>query len=429
MARSRRPDPRAGVTPVAATPSADTPVAVAAPGERSRAEAFAIAAPGLAPLVADELRALDIAPIRVEPAGVAFAGDPVAVLRANLHSRLATRVVLRLAAFTARDFAALEREARRVPWARVLSAGDVALLSVTCRKSRLYHSDAVAERVARAITRALPAVSVHAAGGDDEEGGEGAPEDSASSAGARRQRLLVRFERDVCTVSADTSGALLHRRGWRLATAKAPLRETLAAALVASSGWPGNVPLVDPMGGAGTIAIEAALRARDLAPGLSRDFAYEHWPGADRALAARLREETAARSRPALPAPIVCADRDTGAVEATEANAVRAGVRADLTVLHQPLSAIDLAALGPRGWVVTNPPWGLRTGDPATLLALWGRLGAIIRAAGPGWTLAAVVPDPQYARELRLPLETLLRTSAGGRPVSFVRSRLPGGGG
>jgi putative N6-adenine-specific DNA methylase len=230
-------------------------------------------------------------------------------------------------------------------------------------------------------------------------------------------------------VSADTSGALLHRRGWRLATAKAPLRETLAAALIASSGWPGDVPLVDPMGGAGTIAIEAALRARGLVPGLARDFACEHWPGADRALMARLREEAAARTRPALSAPIVCADRDAGAIEATEGNATRAGVRADLTVLHQPLSAMDLAALGPRGWVVTNPPWGLRTGDPATLRALWGRLGALIRAAGPGWSLAAVVPDPQYARELRLPLETLLRTSAGGRPVSFVRSRLPGGEG
>jgi len=398
-------------------------------GDRAPTEAFAIAAPGLAPVVADELRALDIAPLRVEPAGVAFAGDPVAVLRANLHSRLATRVLLRLATFTARDFATLEREARRVPWARVLAAGDVAVLSVTCRKSRLYHSDAVAERVARAITRVLPAVSVDAARGDDEEAGEGGAEEVASVGGARRQRLLVRFDRDVCTLSADASGALLHRRGWRLATAKAPLRETLAAALIASSGWPGTVPLVDPMGGAGTIAIEAALRARGLAPGLSRDFACEHWPDADRALAARLREEAAARTRATLPAPIVCADRDAGAIEATEGNAVRAGVRDALTVLHQPLSAMDLAALGPRGWVVTNPPWGLRTGDPATLRALWGRLGALIRAAGPGWTLAAVVPDPQYARELRLPLETLLRTSAGGRPVSFVRSRLPEGEG
>jgi putative N6-adenine-specific DNA methylase len=129
----------------------------------------------------------------------------------------------------------------------------------------------------------------------------------------------------------------------------------------------------------------------------------------------------------ALPSPIVAADRDAGAIEATRTNAARAGVLDDITVLHQPLSETDLSTLGARGWIVTNPPYGVRTGDPHTLPALWGRLGAIVRGAGTGWTLGAVVPDPILARELRLPLERVLVTSTGGRQVAFMRSRAPRG--
>jgi putative N6-adenine-specific DNA methylase len=384
--------------------------------------AFAIAAPGLAPLVAHELAALGLEPLTVEAAGVAFAGTPEAVFRANCHARLASRIVVRLASFEARDFATLEREARRVPWTRVLATGTTAALSVTCRKSRLYHSGAVAERVGRAIVAAVPGTRAIEAAAEDDDASD-AP-DGAPTA-ERTQRLLVRFERDRCTVSADASGALLHRRGWRLDTGKAPLRETLAAALLVACGWPHDAPLVDPMCGAGTIAIEAALHARHVAPGLARPFACEAWPDADPALAAAVRREARARVLPAAPALIVAADRDAGAIAATRANAERAGVAADLTVLHRPLSDTALADLGPRGWLVTNPPYGIRTGDPATLAALWGRLGAVLRAGGRGWTLAAVVPDAALARELRLPLEPLLDTTTGGRPIRFVRSRSP----
>jgi putative N6-adenine-specific DNA methylase len=380
-------------------------------------EAFAIVAPGLAALAAAELQTLGVPPLVVESAGVAFAGHPEAVLRVNMHARLVSRVVVRLATFTARDFATLEKAAQRVPWARVLAPGDTALLSVTCRKSRLYHSDAVAERVARGITRALPDVRTDVATRDDDE--DVAPVPAAT----RVQRLLVRFDRDVCTISADASGALLHRRGWRLATAKAPLRETLAAALLAASGWPGDAPLLDPLAGAGTIPIEAALMARRMAPGLSRDFACEYWPGVDRSLAVRVREAARAQVLPSAPAPIVCADRDPGAIEAARANAERAGVANDLQFVQQPLSATSLDRVGPRGWLVTNPPWGIRTGDPATLRALWGSLGALVRAGGAAWTFTAVVPDPALAKELRLSLDRVLITTAGGRQVAFLRSR------
>ncbi len=389
--------------------------------EASPPDAFAIAAPGLAPLVARELETLGVSPLAVEPAGVAFAGSPEAIFRVNCWSRLASRVIVRLAAFEARDFATLEKQAQRVPWELVLANGETAALSVTCRKSRLYHSDAVAERVARGITRRLAGVRIADAAPDDGDDEASEPIDAS----ARVQRVLVRFDRDHCTISADASGALLHRRGWRLDTGKAPLRETLAAALLVASGWPGDVPLMDPMCGAGTIAIEAALRARNIAPGLARDFSCEAWPGADARVAATVRDEARKAIRPATAAPIVAADRDAGAIVATTTNAERAGVLADLTIVHQSLSLTALAAVGAHGWLVTNPPYGIRTGDPATIAALWGRLGAVLRAGGPGWTLGAVVPDPALARELRLPLDRVLATNTGGRAITFVRSRTP----
>ncbi len=412
----------------------------------ARREAFAIAAPGLAPLVAAELEAVGVQVTGVEPAGVAFSVTPRMLFRVNCWSRLATRVVVRLDTFTARDFATLEKLARRVPWGDVLRTGDVAELSVTCRKSRLYHSDAVAQRIARGIERMVPGVRAAQADSDD-DGGDG--DDIAegtdinqtdvqhnrganptvdtrakTAPDARVQRILVRFDRDVCTISADASGELLHRRGWRLDTGKAPLRETLAAALIAASEWPGDVPLIDPMCGAGTIAIEAALRARNMAPGLSRSFSCEFWPGVAASIALEEREAAKAAVREAA-APIIAADRDAGAIEATRTNAERAGVLQSVTILHQPLSDTDACSLGPSGFIVTNPPYGVRTGDPLTLSALWGRLGAVLRSAGPGWRLTAVVPDPAFAKELRLPLDRVVTTTTGGRPVAFMRSRAP----
>lgn len=393
---------------------------VSAPARHS---AFAIASPGLAPLVAAELQTLGVVVSEVERAGVAFDATPEELFRVNCWSRLASRVIVRLDRFEARDFATLEKRSRRVPWSEILAPGETAELSVTCRKSRLYHSDAVAERVARGIERSMPGVRTAAARGDEDDA-EPILHNNTSS---RTQRILVRLDHDVCTISADASGELLHRRGWRLDSGKAPLRETLAAALLVASRWPSDAPLVDPMCGAGTIAIEAALVARNIAPGLTRTYSCEFWPRVDVAIAERVRADARRAMRNAS-AVIIAGDRDAGAIEATRTNAERAGVLDVLTIVHQPLSDIGLAQYGAQGWVVTNPPYGIRTGSVDTLHALWGRLGAALRAGGPGWTLGVVVPDPSLAREIRIPLERVVNTSTGGRQIAFARSRAPRSG-
>lgn len=383
-------------------------------------DAFAVTAPGLAPFVATELTALGITAREVSDAGVAFNATAGDLARVNLWSRLSSRVLVRLATFEARDFATLEKQATRVPWSRVLAKGMTARLRVTCRKSKLYHSDAVAERVARGIERSVSGVTVEVRARDDDESVELAP----------AQLIIVRFDHDHCTISADSSGELLHRRGWRQAVAKAPLRETLAAAMLTATQWDATVPLVDPFCGSGTIGIEAALRARNIAPGLGRTFAFEQWPGADASVMQRARDEARSKILPSVGVPIVLADRDAGACDAAQANAERAGVLGDVTIAQQSLSDTDLAAIGTRGLVLTNPPYGLRVTDGNDIRSLYARLGDVLREGGTGWRAAMLVPDRQLTSQLRIPMDTVLRTANGGIAVSVemtraVSSRLP----
>lgn len=375
---------------------------------------FAVAAPGFAPLIAAECVALGLTPRAVSAAGVALDLTPIELFTLNCWTRLASRVLVRLAEFDARDFATLEKQAAWVPWARVLLPSSAVRLRVTCKKSRLYHSDAVAERVARGIAAAIAGAEVSGRARDDEE------DDGANDA-VPSQLIVVRLDRDQCTISADSSGALLHRRGWRQAVAKAPLRETLAAMMLAAVPWDGAVPLVDPFCGSGTIGIEAALRARRMAPGLGRSFAMERWPGADAAACEAVREAARVAVLPGVGAPIVLRDRDAGAIAAARANAERAGVLGDVIIEHGALSETDLAALGPRGLLLTNPPYGLRVSDGADLRGLYARLGDVLRAGGPGWQLGLLVPpDRALTGQLRVRLMSAVRTTNGGLPVELL---------
>lgn len=401
------------------------------------AVALAVTAPGLAPACAEELRALGLVVTGVDDAGVTFVATADALARAHVGSAIASRIVVRLAQFEARGFAELERHAKRVPWRQVLSGGRATSLRVTSRKSKLYHTDAIAERLWPTIVAAGGVVAAAVAGGaalpasassddDDDTGDEAGDEagNDGSNDGSNNgaQLLVVRVHRDVVTISADASGALLHRRGWRLATAKAPMRETLAAALLQVAGYDGSGPLVDPLAGSGTIGIEAARRARGLPPGLDRRFAFEQWPGHDPSALARVRaaarEEAAARA----PSPIICNDRDPGAIEAIVANATRAGVLADLDIRQGAATGVAMPA--GRGWLITNPPYGKRVTGGEDPRDLYIALGRAWRGRAPGWRVGVVAPGPML-RAFGLSLATALTTRNGGLAVSFATGRVP----
>jgi putative N6-adenine-specific DNA methylase len=326
--------------------------------------------------------------------------------RANLHLRTASRVIARVAEFGARGFPELVRQTRRQPWERYLDLERPVQLRVTCRKSRLYHSGAVAERVAEGIEKRL--------GIDGIEGIKGREDDDGSDG----QLVMVRMAHDRCLLSVDSSGELLHRRGYREATAKAPIRETLAAALLLVAEWHMDTPLLDPFCGSGTIAIEGAMLARRIASGLHRRFALMEWPDFDVGLWRRIHDEATRQVLPRAPAPILGSDRDAGAIDAARANAARAGVAADIHFDQRALSAIDPPS--EKGWVCTNPPYGVRVSERAELRNLYAQLGKVLRAKCPGWTVAMFSADARLDRATGLSLRSILGTKNGGIPVRVL---------
>lgn len=356
---------------------------------RSKASAlrcWAVCAPGLEPLLTAELEALKCKPIQPGKGGVAFGATPRQLYAANLWLRTANRVVLRLPAFEAMRFKDLEAEAAKLPWADFLAIGVVPLFRVSSSSSRLYHTDAIAERLDEAVAKAI--------GWPKRPTGE--------------QLFVVRVQRDQFTISVDTSGDPLHKRGYRQDVAKAPLRETLAAAVVLASGYDGSAPLVDPFCGSGTIAIEAAMIARSMAPGAGREFAVGGWPTFEAGTWASVLGEAADREQldRAVP-PIVASDRDAGAIAATRANAERAGVGDAIEAIERSVSdagpPAGTEAEGP-GWVLTNPPYGQRIGDAdKDLRDLYARFGTVCRDRFPGYRVGLLSADRKLTGQAGLP--------------------------
>ena len=330
------------------------------------------------------------------------------MMRANLELRTASRVLVRVARFPATAFFELEKRAKKIEWGRYLGAGSAADFRVTARKSKLYHSDAIAQRLG-AAAEATPARS---------RGGRGTGDPAT-------QLFVVRVVRDEFTISADTSGDLLHLRGYRQAVGKAPLRETLAAALLLAAGWTGDTPLVDPLCGSGTIPIEGALIARKLAPGLHREFAFSRWPEFDGAAWKSLRLAAQAAALASSPVPIMGSDRDAGAIEASAANAERAGVKSDVSLSVRALSAASPP--GGAGLLATNPPYGVRVSETDQVRNLYARLGQLLRATFAGWDAAIYSPDRRLTSQVGLEPEELFRTTNGGIKVAAVRFRARSG--
>ncbi|MFL5561611.1 MAG: class I SAM-dependent RNA methyltransferase [Gemmatimonadaceae bacterium] len=467
-------------------------------------EIYLVCAPGLETLLAAESRALGLRVRSTEAGGVTVDGGLRDVVRANIGLRTASRVLVRVASFRVTAFHELERSARRIAWERFVGAAPVRVRA-TCRKSKLYHSDAVAERVLGAIQRVtgtgdapdpgeraapretrapakegksakpakgasdsrfIPAkptaaaktvaaraaakqgIASAAAKASTRAANEAANEATANEAavkartlapdrtaqdagdareeadeGAGAQLVVVRLFRDECTISIDSSGALLHRRGYRQATAKAPLRETLAAAMLLGADWRGDTPLVDPLCGAGTIPIEAALVARRIAPGRARaergDFAIASWPELPAGEIEQALSEFRGNELASARVPIVGSDRDAGAIEASVANAERAGVAADVHFVQRVLSAAEPVG-DAAGLLIANPPYGVRLSEGADVRNIYAQLGKVAHFAFPDWRVGLLSPDRALESQTRLPLRQAFETTNGGIRVRYL---------
>jgi putative N6-adenine-specific DNA methylase len=376
---------------------------------------FAISTPGLEPFLIQELRGIGLKPASsssslssreegYETGGVEFQGSLKDLYRANLHLRTASRILVRLGFFEAARFPELRRKAADLPWEQYLSPEMDISLRVTCHASRLYHQRAVAERVAGAINDRLgqpPCLRKF-----DEETNDSLP-----------QLVFVRILNNQCTISLDSSGALLHRRGYRLATAKAPLRETLAAAMLLAARWDGVSPLIDPFCGSGTIPIEAALFARQIPPGYRRTFAFMNWPSFNKTLwdtVHGLHFDSEKRAKPR----IIASDRDAGAIQAAHANAERARVLDAIEFACQAVSSME-PPTGP-GWVVTNPPYGKRLPSNKDIRNLYAQFGKTLRSKCPGWKVVMLCDSVQLIRATGLKFEETISTLNGGLKVKIM---------
>lgn len=341
-------------------------------------EIFLAAPPGLELVLADEAREAGFTGVTVTAGGVTARGGWADAWRANLCLHGAGRVLVRVAAFRAMHLAQLDKRARKVAWGDFLRPDVPVRIEASCHASRIYHQKAAADRVARAISETI-----------------GAPVVAEAAL-----RVLVRIEDDLCTITVDTSGEPLHRRGHKQAIGKAPMRETLAALFLRQCGYRGDEPVLDPMCGSGTFVIEAAEMAAGLNPGRSRRFAFESLAGFDAAAWEAMRQGA---PQVASEARFFGSDRDAGAVRSATANAERAGV-ADLCGFDCHAIS-DLARPdGPAGLVIVNPPYGARIGNKKLLYGLYAKLGRVLAERFSGWRVGIVTSEAGLARATGLPL-------------------------
>ena len=347
---------------------------------------YVSAAPGLEPVCLAELRTLfpENPHLQATTGGVVFDGRLHDLYQANLHLRTATRILMRLGIVRATNFFGLERQLANFPWELYLPAGSRPQVRVTVHHCRLYHSDAVAQRVATAVAQRL---SVHAPG----------PETAMEK--KIPQTIFVRGVADELTLSLDSSGLPLYQRGVKTHGGRAPLRETLAAAILIRAGYTGDQPLADPMCGTGTFSLEGAVMAHHLPAGWFRRFAFMDWPGFQAGRWRHLQRQVEETRRPHASAPIFAADIDADACKKLNLSLKAAGLSGSVQV-----SCTDFFSLAPKeifetpGVVVINPPYGRRIEADGGNENFFGRTCHRLAREWAGWRVGLLAPDPRFTR-------------------------------
>lgn len=336
-------------------------------------EIFLVTAPGLEELLCKEAIEKGFKKPVPDQGGVTIKGNWSEAWRANLVIRGASKVLVRIAAFRVRHLAQLDKLSRQIPWADFLRRDIAFRVEASSKNSRIYHQKAAAERITKAI--------------EEELGAQASPDAGIT--------IKARILDDICVISIDTSGELLHKREHKVAVNKAPMRENLASLMLRHCGYRGKEPIVDPMCGSGTFVIEAAEIAAHFNPGRTRHFSFEHLANFNEEIWQEMRK----RQKQTPPSVRFYGyDRDAGAIDMSEANAARAGVKAFTEFNQQPISDL-MPPEGPCGLVIVNPPYGGRIGDKKQLYPLYQSLGKTLMARFSGWRVGLVTSTEQLAKK------------------------------
>ncbi len=374
-----------------------------------REEHFAVCAPGLEPHLHAEIRALKFANVECQVGGVRFDATTEDAWRANLELRTAVRVLKRVTRFTAKNEIELAAGIEEVDWSRFIHPDGTLRVDSRSKESALDHTLYIEQRTKDAVCDSLrarfsvrPTVSL-----DDPDLG-----------------IDVHLFRDRCTVSVDTSGDSLHKRGWRRFQGRAPLSETFGAACVLASGWDRRSPFVDPYCGSGTILVEAARIAGDMAPGVFRGrYGFERWPGHDAQGWSALK--AAVKARGAVPKKLVLrgSDANREAIQGARENAEAAGVLD--SIQFEVATAESIAwKKGWAAWLVTNPPWGERVGDERGADTTLKSLGDRLRVMAQGYRFGFLLGKKGLDRSLGLTIAAREAWLNGGVDCEFVSGEI-----
>eukprot|EP01124_Arcella_intermedia_P012459 TRINITY_DN18793_c0_g1_i1.p1 TRINITY_DN18793_c0_g1~~TRINITY_DN18793_c0_g1_i1.p1 ORF type:complete len:402 (-),score=83.90 TRINITY_DN18793_c0_g1_i1:38-1159(-) len=356
--------------------------------------------------------------VQAEPGGVSFTGDTQFMYLANYKLRTASRVLLRLSEFYVFHLEDVKKKVGLLNWGLYLQQDLTVSVRVTSKSSRLSHRSLIREEVLRGIHLKVPHIKQVSSDIGEGEKEEEEEEDDSPQTG---QLILIRIVSNYCTVSLDSSGEILHKRGYRLETAKAPIRETLAASILMASQWDMKSPLIDPFCGSGTILIEAAMMAHNLPPGRNRTFSFMNWPSFNKKVWGSLSKA------PITPNPlspyISGSDRDEGAIAISKRNSERAGVSQHISWHCHALSNITTEPLlevhktnadTPKGWIVTNPPYGKRISKSKDLRNLYAQLGNVLSKRFQHWNVTLVCPDNHLLSSTRIKWKSGFWTENGG---------------
>jgi len=319
-------------------------------------ELIATATFGLEALVAEELQKLGYTETKVESGKVTFPGDERAICRANLWLRTAARVRIKVGEFKATTFEELFEQTKALPWADYLPKNAAFPVEGRSVKSTLFSVSDCQAIVKKAVVESLK----------KKHHLEWFPEDGPV------MKIEVAILKDVATLTIDTSGSSLHQRGYREIAGEAPLKETLAAALVILARWYPDIPFIDPFCGSGTIPIEAALIGHNIAPGLNRSFAAGDWPWIDPKLWQEAQEEARSLINPAKPDYLIGTDIDDSVLKTARRNAELAGVGGSIHFQRQEVK--DISTSKKYGKLVCNPPYGERLGETSEVSKLYREL-------------------------------------------------------
>ncbi|HAY15368.1 MAG TPA: bifunctional 23S rRNA (guanine(2069)-N(7))-methyltransferase RlmK/23S rRNA (guanine(2445)-N(2))-methyltransferase RlmL [Halomonas sp.] len=353
---------------------------------------------GIEGLLADELTALGAEPGKTTVAGVYFSADQATAYRVCLWSRLANRVILLLAREAMIETAEQVRDVvARISWSQHLVPGKTLAVDFHGRSDHIRHTRFGAQTVKDGVVDALQLA------------GQERPNVDTKTPDLR---IYAHLHRANLSLGIDLSGESLHRRGYRRDVGHAPLKENLAAALLVRAGWPERAkagePLIDPLCGAGTLLIEAALMAADQAPNLNRErFGFHGWAGHQEAVWSELKREAEARAsigRKRCKTELMGFDQSPAALTAAKSNAMRAGIPALITLHGQSLAQLTRpeTLTAEQGLLITNPPYGERLGELPELVQLYAQLGEKAKALFPGWTLAMFTGNPDLGHRLGL---------------------------